>query len=168
MGASPEMEVLCQHCQQEKATVLITDNFPEKRERHLCEECALREGVIFKQKESTQEIWQQYIKAKVDIQAASVRSCPTCGMTLKTFQKRGLLGCPNDYEVFGEILTPLIQRAHAGATHHVGKVPPGIDESSRKRIALLRLQRELQEAIEREDYESAAGVRDRIKELESA
>ncbi len=162
------MDGLCQHCQQEKATVLVTDNFPEKRERHLCEECALREGVLFKQKDNSHEIYQQFIKAKVGIDAVSTRTCPTCGMTLKEFQKRGLLGCPHDYEVFGALLAPLIQRAHAGATHHVGKVPPGLDEPARKRSSLLRLKRELQEAIEQEDYELAASVRDRIKELESA
>jgi protein arginine kinase activator len=162
------MDSLCQHCQQERATVLVTDNFPEKRERHLCEECAMREGVIFKQKNTSHEILQQFIKAKASIEAVSARTCPTCGMTLKEFQKRGLLGCPNDYDVFGELLTPLIHRAHAGATHHVGKVPPGLDESARKRTSLRRLRRELQEAVELEDYELAASVRDRIKELDSA
>lgn len=162
------MDALCQQCQQEKATVLVTDNFPEKRERHLCEECALREGVIFKQKDNSQQILQQFIKANAGIEKADARTCPTCGMTLKTFQKRGLLGCPNDYAVFGELLTPLIQRAHGGATHHVGKVPPGLDESARRRTSLLRLNRELQEAVDQEDYELAADVRDQIKEIESA
>jgi len=38
--------VVCQRCHQAKATVHITDTAPEKRERHLCEDCAEKEGVI--------------------------------------------------------------------------------------------------------------------------
>jgi protein arginine kinase activator len=83
------------------------------------------------------------------------------------FQAQGLLGCPNDYDVFRPVLTPLLERAHGGATQHVGKVPATAGESVRRQTGLLRLNRELQEAIEQEDYERAAEVRDQIRALES-
>lgn len=163
--------LLCQRCNQSKATVHITDTVPEKRERHLCEDCAEKEGVIIKQKHhTTNEILQQFIKQKVGaaigIELESV-SCPHCGTTLKDFQNNGQLGCPHDYTVFREALLPLIERAHEGATHHVGKVPPTVEPVVRKQTGLVRLRRELQEAVEQENYERAARVRDEIRALES-
>lgn len=164
------MSVPCQRCNQEKATVHITDTIPEKRERHLCDECAEKEGVIIKQKHhTTNEILQQFIKHKVVSAAATALdtlACPHCGTTLRDFQEHGQLGCPHDYEVFEAFLMPLIERAHEGATHHVGKVPPTAETTVRRQTGLLRLRRELQEAVDHEDYELAARVRDQIREIE--
>ena len=61
----------------------------------------------------------------------------------------------------------MIERAHEGATHHVGKVPATADVTVRRQTGLLRLRKELQEAVESEDYEVAARVRDEIQNLES-
>jgi len=163
------MNVLCQHCKEVKATVHIMDNFPEKRERHLCEECAIKEGVIFKQnQETTNEILHEFLKHKVvGLKEGDDLTCPQCGMSFREFQSRGLLGCPHDYDIFRDALLPLIQRAHEEADHHVGKVPVRVDENVRKQTGLLRLRRELKEAVEQEDYEVAARVRDQIQSLES-
>ena len=163
------MSVACQRCNQTKATVHITDTVPEKRERHLCDECAEKEGIIIKQKHTTtNEILQQFIKHKTGIGVGEDLACPKCGMTFRDFQTKGTLGCPNDYTAFGSLLNPLIQRAHEGATHHVGKVPPDADTTTQKTTGLLRLRRELQDAVEQENYELAAHVRDQIRTLEEA
>lgn len=159
----------CQRCHQAKATVHITDTVPEKRERHLCENCAEKEGVIIKQHHhTTSQILQQFIKHKTGLGAGDDVACPKCGMTFREFQLKGQLGCPHDYEAFQEFLRPLIERAHEGATHHVGKVPATADDTVRKQAGLLRLRRELEAAINGENYELAARVRDRIQTLESA
>ena len=89
-------------------------------------------------------------------------------MTFREFRLKGQLGCPHDYDVFRSLLTPLIERAHAGASHHVGKVPDTADATVRKQTGLLRLRRELEEAIEQENYEQAARLRDQLRSLESA
>ncbi len=163
------MSVACQRCNQGKATVHITDTVPEKRERHLCEQCAEKEGVIIKQKfVTTNEILQQFLKHKVGAGAADDLACPECGMTFREFQTKGVLGCPNDYSVFGPMLNPLIQRAHEGASQHIGKAPPQADPSRQRLSGLVRLRRELQEAVEQEDYESAARVRDQIRAMEES
>jgi len=157
----------CQRCQQSKATVHVTDTMPEKRERHLCEECAEKEGIIIKHHhQTTNEILQQFIKHKTGLAGADELACPKCGLTFRDFQLKGQLGCPEDYEAFRSVLMPLIERAHEGATQHVGKVPPTVDDSVRHNTGLLRLRRELQDAIEQEDYEMAARVRDAIQALE--
>lgn len=161
------MNVECQHCKQAKATVHITDTVPEKRELHLCEECAEKEGVIVKQHHTTNEILQKFIKHKAGLVTANDIACPKCGTTFREFQVKGQLGCPHDYEVFNKFLAPLIERAHQGATHHVGKVPRTADDVVRRQTGLKRLRHELQEAIDQENYESAARVRDQIEALES-
>ena len=73
-----------------------------------------------------------------------------------------------DYEVFEKHLAPLIEQAHEGAKQHVGKVPATAGETIQKQADLLRLRRELQDAVEKENYELAARVRDQIQILESA
>jgi len=161
------MSLPCQRCHKAKATVHVTDTLPEKRERHLCEDCAEKEGVIIKQQHTANEILQQFIKHKAAIAGTEDLACPKCGMTFREFHVRGLLGCPNDYEAFKKLLTPLIEHAHEGATAHSGKVPATAGEMVRRQAGLLRLRRELQEAIEQENYEVAARVRDQIQALES-
>ena len=61
----------------------------------------------------------------------------------------------------------MIERAHEGASHHVGKVPGTAEDTIRKQTGLLRLRRELEEALEQENYEHAARLRDQIRGLES-
>lgn len=161
------MNAVCQSCKRARATVHIMDNFPQKRERHLCEDCAAQEGVIIKQTKTTNDILQEFIKHKVGLGESKDVACPTCGTTFHEFQVKGLLGCPEDYSVFAKLLTPLIERAHEGGIQHVGKVPKKAGASVRKKTGLLRLNRELEDAIVKEDYEQAARVRDQIRKLES-
>ncbi len=163
------MRIVCQHCKKAKATVHVTDTFPTKRERHLCEACAVKEKLIATPQthETTHAILEEFIKHKVGLQAADDLSCPKCGMTFRSFQVKGQLGCPQDYEVFREVLDPLLKRAHEGATHHVGRVPPQADKTVHKQTGVLRLRRELQEALDQEDYEHAALLRDRIQAIEN-
>jgi len=160
------MNVPCQRCGKAKASVHITDTAPQKRELHLCEDCAEKEGVIIKHHQTANAMLKEFIKQKTGLAAIENLTCPKCGMTFREFQAKGLLGCPYDYEAFQSVLTPLIERAHGGATHHVGKVPEKADTTMRKQTGLLRLRRELQEAIEQENYELAARVRDQIRMLE--
>lgn len=162
------MNFVCQNCNQAKATVHITDTVPEKRERHLCEECAEKENVIVKQNhKTTGDVLQEFIKQKIAPGAGDDKACPRCGITFREFRLKGQLGCPHDYEVFRALLTPLIERAHEGASHHVGKVPCTAEATVRKQTGLLKLRRDLEEAVEKENYEQAARLRDQIEELES-
>lgn len=92
--------------------------------------------------------------------------CPNCGMTWATFKSGGVMGCPHDYEHFGTRLMPLVRRAQENATQHAGKVPGKLRESSPARqIDTARIRRELEQAIEAENYELAAKLRDELKKL---
>ena len=164
------MNFVCEHCNEAKATVHITDMAPKKRERHLCEGCAEKEGVIIKQHiPTTNAILQKFLEFKGQTGGGSEDlSCSKCGRTFQEFQVKGLLGCPHDYTEFRSLLEPLLQRAHEKVTQHVGKVPVSAGAGVEARTGLLRMRRQLQEAIEQEDYELAAQVRDNIRALESA
>ncbi|MCH8148571.1 MAG: UvrB/UvrC motif-containing protein [Planctomycetes bacterium] len=162
------MSLVCDNCQEAKATVHITDTIPEKRERHLCKQCAEREGVLIKQThQTTADILQEFIKHKAGVGEMDDKSCPQCGMTFREFRMKGQLGCPHDYEAFRSFLLPLIERAHNGGSHHVGKVPGSAGSDAKHRTELTRLRRELDEAVRNEQYEDAARIRDRMHILET-
>lgn len=109
----------------------------------------------------------------------SIGACPSCGMTFEEFRQKGVLGCAHCYAAMEAQLGPLIERAHEGATHHVGKVPRrllkgettaaaeraarllGTMKDHQERIRLLRKQ--LAEAVGAEQYERAAAIRDELR-----
>ncbi|MHC4066677.1 MAG: UvrB/UvrC motif-containing protein [Planctomycetota bacterium] len=166
------MAILCQLCKNAPATVHVTDISPpdgEKRERHLCESCAEEEGITMKQHEPINTILAKFVQQKVGAGSPEVANltCPMCGVSFREFRSQGLFGCPHDYEVFAEHITPLIERAHGGATHHIGKVPRRLGGAPSDQGELLRCQRELNEAVAKEDYETAARLRDQIKALQA-
>jgi protein arginine kinase activator len=162
------MHVVCQRCNQVPATVHLTDVLPsgEKRERHLCEGCAQQEGLMLKPQEGISSILEKFVQHSAGVQESAKRSCPECGITWREFRSQGLLGCPNDYHVFKDLLGVLIKRAHEGATQHAGKVPTAAGAGEKRQAHMLRLRRELTTAVDREDYEAAARLRDEIKALE--
>jgi protein arginine kinase activator len=158
--------MLCQQCKKQTATVHLTDLLGDKRERHLCEECAAREGIAVKQHVSINDVLNSFLQSGV--QELSRLKCPHCGISFVEFRSQGLLGCPNDYDVFGDALHTVIERAQGGKTHHTGKAPGQlIKTGSSPAEERLRLQRELREAVENEDYERAAQLRDLLGGIQS-
>jgi protein arginine kinase activator len=93
-------------------------------------------------------------------------SCPNCGITFREFREHGRFGCPLDYDIFKEQLAPLLENIH-GETQHAGKAPKGAPAGSRHQYELIRLRRELAAAIEQEEYEAAAKLRDEIQAFEA-
>jgi len=158
----------CQKCKKRAATVHLTEIVKsQKREKHLCEKCAAEEGVTMKQHVPLSELLTSFLVNQAGVQELATLTCPECGLNFLEYRNQGLLGCPNDYQVFEKALQPLIERAHEGATHHVGKVPRKLDRGDSRRHQVMRLRRELEAAIQREEYERAAQIRDRIQSLES-
>ena len=160
---------LCQRCNKTQATVHLLDISPsgEKREHHLCEHCANEEGMVAQQHEPINAILDSFLKQASGMQQMADLSCPDCGMTFREFRSNGVLGCPNDYAVFERYLAPLIERAHEGATHHVGKVPTRQREAPSPETELAKFKHRLKDAVESEDYELAARLRDQIKKQET-
>ena len=107
--------------------------------------------------------------ASQEIEQASGGSdlrCPRCGFTQADFKKAGRLGCPDCYTTFSEALESLLKTMHKG-TRHVGKVPENLRQSRDLSDRLKLLQKRLAKAIEAEDFEQAAVLRDEIKQAAS-
>jgi protein arginine kinase activator len=161
----------CQICKQNTATIHLTEIVDSQRnETHLCESCAQKQGVAIKAQIPLNELLGSLLAAQPETGTAASQkpeqSCPRCGMTFEKFRQSSLLGCPYDYEVFDKQLTPIIEKSHAGHTEHRGKIPARTPADERKQLELLRLRQELDAAIKAEDYEVAAKLRDKIKELQ--
>ncbi len=160
--------MLCQRCHKQQATIHLTEILNnEKRERHLCEDCAREEGVAIKAQINLQDILSGMLEAHEGAGRHANLRCPDCGITYAEFRNQGRLGCPHDYEVFAEPLREVIEKVH-GATEHVGKLPQRAGSDSRDQRELMRLRRQLQDAVEAEHYEEAARLRDLIQEKETA
>ncbi len=94
-------------------------------------------------------------------------ACPICGLTWSNFKHTGLMGCSHDYAMYEMKLLPLLKRAHEGATDHAGKIPAGRKtEETDRQVNSLRIRRELQKAIDAENYEQAARLRDELRQLD--
>jgi len=159
------MKFKCDKCGK-PATVYLTEiTDGQKIEKHLCEACAAKEGVTLKLPIS--QLLEDFILQSAPGEVAD-RTCEVCGMSFSQFRKKGLLGCPNDYDAFAEALEPLLSRAHEGATQHIGKVPHRAGAGQRKMNTILKLRAQLHQAVTAEDYEQAARLRDQIKELEAS
>jgi len=159
----------CQACHQNPASVHLTEIEPggEKRERHLCEACADREGVTPKPVNVLAQLSAFVQSGKGISQQIAGLTCPQCKLTFVEFRNNGLLGCPTDYDAFEKALAPLIERAHHGASHHVGKTPKRLGLQRSPDGDLIRLRRELTRAVDDERFEEAARIRDTIRSMEA-
>lgn len=162
----------CQICKNKDATIHLTEIIDGARsEMHICEHCAAEQGIAVKSHIPINELLSSLLSVQPSDDELSDPSdqqatCPTCGFTLEQFRKEGVLGCPNDYEVFEKSLLPLIEKAHCGKTTHCGKLPSKTSLDTKKQIELLSLRRQLEAAVQHEDYELAAELRDKIDECE--
>ena len=75
------------------------------------------------------------------------------------------MGCGECYSSFRKYLSPLLKKIH-GSTQHLGKSPYKVEAKPKKKVDLAELRQRLQSAIENEEFEEAARLRDKIRELE--
>jgi protein arginine kinase activator len=92
--------------------------------------------------------------------------CPRCGLQYSSFKETGRLGCSECYKAFQNQLKPLLRRIH-GDTRHRGKSPMRGGAAGAPQRHVQRLHDELQRAVEREDFERAAQIRDEIRRFEA-
>ena len=94
------MPIVCQNCGKVQATVHLTDILHgEKKERHLCSECAEDEGVVMKSHSAPlNEILSKFVNQKSSVQELADLTCEHCDMSFVEFRSHGLLGCPQDYD----------------------------------------------------------------------
>ncbi|MEM9373010.1 MAG: UvrB/UvrC motif-containing protein [Planctomycetota bacterium] len=186
----------CECCEREATIHEVIIHKGQKRERHLCETCANDAGLSSDPHMPISKLIESFMlgpesagtagsdapENPVGSSASGDRPavrCASCGTTYAAFKESGLLGCPGCYDAFGDRLGPLIERAHEGGCHHVGKFPRralrdcrSLGDSDRVRVLLgdarergerlEAVRKSLSKAVRDEDYERAAMLRDEL------
>ena len=161
----------CQICNKNDATIHLTEIAEGIRtEMHICEQCAAEQNIAVKNHIPINELLSNLLASQPAEDEISISeekiACPNCGFTLAQFRKEGVMGCPYDYEIFEKQLESLIEKAHTGSSSHCGKVPVSTPQDTKQQMKLLQLRKKLDLAVQTEDYETAAMLRDQIKQIE--
>jgi len=159
----------CDLC-DESATVHLTQILNNQIHKiDLCESCAESKGITDPNGYSLADLLVKPETESEEMAEAldSFDECPECGYTQREFKKTGRLGCEHCYETFGPLLSSALAGMHRGDKHK-GKVPERAVERKSFEDRLSVLEGNLEEAIQQEHYEEAAGYRDQILELKKA
>ncbi len=169
--------MLCEKCKKNTATTIFRQNINGvQTEMHLCDECSAQLSGQF-ESEYTKMFsdfgfgvgsmlgsifGQEFLPESLAVDKTP--KCSMCGTSLSKIRKTGNVGCSKCYETFREQLMPLIQRIH-GKTTHSGRVPASAEEKLSVKNKIVELEKMLKKAIDEQEFEKAAELRDELKSL---
>ena len=156
----------CCICKEKPATVHLTQIVGDKMQKlDMCEDCAKAKGINDPTSFAMADLMLGLGASQEVEQALGAElKCPRCGFSQADFKKSGRLGCPECYKTFAEGLSGQLKMLHKG-TRHVGKAPEALRQTRDRADRLKTLQKKLNKAIETEDFELAAQLRDQIKAM---
>lgn len=145
-------------CNKEKCYSITEINDGVMENIELCQNC-------IKDYKTDFALFDDIISELAQIVVSENKRCPKCNCSMQNIFEMARLGCPTCYEFFEKELKPRINYCHGSPIElkHIGKVPKEWKRKNQKE----KLTRKLQEAIEIEDYETAATIRDQINETNS-
>jgi protein arginine kinase activator len=159
--------MLCDVCKTNQATVFLTQIVDGKMQKvNLCESCSKEKGVTDPHGFALADLLLGLGAAQEIERGGASQKCPVCGFSQADFKKTGRLGCAVCYDTFAEGLASLLKAMHKG-TAHTGKIPARLRRVLQFNAELKSLQQALAQAVAEEKYEEAAGIRDRIRLLET-
>ncbi|HOU09466.1 MAG TPA: UvrB/UvrC motif-containing protein [Clostridiales bacterium] len=158
--------MLCQNCGKKEATTHIKSIVNgETAETHLCANCAAHLGYC--------DIFTGFgfnpgdffgnllVNGSRNENESQPLRCAVCSSSFDDIAREGKVGCAQCYETFYDLLLPSLQRIHGKAVH-TGKVPLKAGARAQINGRIAQLKEDLQKAVERQDYEQAAKLRDEI------
>jgi protein arginine kinase activator len=158
----------CDLCDGEEAIIFVQQIAGSKAvELHLCAECAKKKGITASNGTIEFSV-SNLLTTLLDGQkpaSEEIKECPVCGTTLLELRKTGRLGCLECWTSFRPEIVSLLRKQGADLPHK-GKYPKGILTSRSLVTDRENLKDKLRNAVEEEDYEAAASLRDRLKALE--
>ena len=160
--------MLCEVCKKKEATVHLTEIINDKVAKlNLCENCAKDKGTEMEEHFGLNDLLAGLadLGSTTEPELLQTVKCPSCGFTYQNFKKVGRFGCGDCYEAFKKQLGPLIKKIH-GADRHTGKIPLMVGKTVKDTRNLQDLKARMEKAIQVEDFEEAARLRDKVKELE--
>ena len=166
----------CERCGKNEANVYITKIINGiKQDMNICDKCAAESGelnfsgtMVMPGNLTFQNVLSgimNYINQPIQNSSRDEYVCAACGATYDDFSGSGLLGCSECYKHFRLVITPVIKRVQ-GNLENIGKVPQKAGKGLIEKRKLQLLKEELQNAIEVEEYERAAEIRDIIREIQ--
>jgi protein arginine kinase activator len=162
--------MLCEDCHENEAEVLITevDADGNLKERHLCKGCASKKGYLLDKEKPLLQMFNEFLKEQVEGEESKKDEelrCSVCGMSWAEFRSIGRFGCEKCYHEFGDRVEKLISRIQ-GTTQHVGRKASQDQAMVSLEMEKKRLRQELATAIQKEEYEKAARIRDDLRKYE--
>ena len=161
--------MLCDNCKERDAVVHLTQIVESAvTQLHLCEKCAAEKGVettVAMPAHPLAGLLQSAQQQPTSAQGDAVR-CAFCSSTLRDFRASGRLGCAHCYGAFETSLRELLRRVHGNSRHAGRRYEPPRPDLLERDSTLGELRDRLRRAIESEQFELAADLRDRIRVLE--
>lgn len=175
--------MLCQKCHKKTASVFISSIINGQETRvYLCDDCAKDYPLFnfnFQDPFSIKDVMDKFKinendsidkdKGKLlEIDNESKEKdiiCPNCYSTYNEYRQTGKLGCSRCYEAFEKELKPILKNIY-GYEEYIGKIPKKNDGHIYISKEIRILKEDLNRAVEQEEYEKAADIRDKIKEME--
>ena len=159
--------MMCEKCGKYKATTHIrTIINGVVHEQKLCSYCANEEGLNLSHQNSLSGMLASMLGEFSVVNTKTAKKCPICSSTFENIAESGKAGCSECYKTFKTELLPYLKRVH-GSTKHIGKKPNDVTEIKFSDETVLQLKEELASLVAEENYEQAAVVRDKIRELEA-
>jgi len=157
----------CDVCQTKEATVFLTQIVDGKMQKvNLCEGCSKEKGVNDPTGFALADLLLGLGASEEIEKSPAAQKCSICGFTQADFKKTGRLGCSNCYTVFADGIAPMLKNMHKG-TQHTGKTPTAFHKIREHDEKIKALQDKLSKAIEAEEFELAANLRDQIRQVEA-
>jgi len=180
MNGTGGITMKCQKCQVREASILIRQSLNgSEKEYALCQDCMMELGFansfgldfdnfmetgslspkLFSSfSANTQNLAGAYNSGVFVPGKKEVRICRNCNTTLDEIRKKGRLGCSECYETFEEQLGQVFRRIQSGDRHRGRRIAESKEKSECDKLHERneKLQAKIQEAVEKEDYESAA------------
>lgn len=160
----------CEMCGKNEAIVHVRQIMGNKAvDLHLCSDCAAKSG-ISDQDQIVDLTVSQLLTGLMDAGEGTAEKntegmCPVCGLSVQEFRRTGKTGCPECYEFFRQDILGMLENV-SGVGRHRGKLPKKLRSYKTLMVDKQILKQQLKEAVEREDYEAAAALRDRIRSFE--
>ena len=156
------MKQRCDACEDGAIVHLVAIDNGKKKEVHLCAKCAQEKGLLVQGQGGVPTVAGPVAGPAIEAEDDPV--CPGCGCAYSEFRSRGRFGCAGCYAAFDGHIDGLLKDIHNHASRHIGK-GPGTEGPSESDREILDCRRALAQAIEREAYEDAARLRDRLEAL---
>ncbi|MGI5877904.1 MAG: UvrB/UvrC motif-containing protein [Christensenellales bacterium] len=162
--------MLCDRCSKNPAVIHLTRITQSGRsELHLCMQCATGVAKMTQQKAQAKYAIDQTLARACEQDGVNLK-CPGCGFTVSDIRKTGTMGCSLCYETFADLIEPVISalRRTSNALPGAKKQAAPLPTKPNPNEAMIRdLRERMKQAVSREEYETAALLRDQIKALEA-